>query len=71
MSCPSLPLNSDSPWDPNYPTAKNQIPSVISRDEVLTMLQQGQKPGKDFILIDLRQTDHTVCGTRLICDTKC
>ncbi|KAH8706897.1 hypothetical protein GQ44DRAFT_629466, partial [Phaeosphaeriaceae sp. PMI808] len=36
-----------------------QTPSAISRDEVLTMLRQGQKPGKDFLLIDLRQADHT------------
>ncbi|OAL42669.1 hypothetical protein IQ07DRAFT_606499 [Pyrenochaeta sp. DS3sAY3a] len=59
MSCPSLPLDPSSPWDPNYPIAKNQTPSAITRDEVLTMLRQGQKPGKDFLLIDLRQTDHT------------
>jgi arsenical-resistance protein 2 len=60
MSCQSLPLDPDSPWDPKYPTAKNETPSSISRDEVLGMLQQGQKPGKDFILVDIRQVDHTV-----------
>ncbi|KAH6865997.1 Rhodanese-like domain-containing protein [Alternaria rosae] len=59
MSCPSLSVDPDSPWDVNYPIAKNQTPSTISRDEVLTMLQQGQKPGKDFFLVDLRQVDHT------------
>lgn len=60
MSCPSLPLDPDSPWDPNYPIAKNKTPSAITREEVLRMLQQGQKPGKDFILVDLRQVDHAV-----------
>ncbi|CAN9139539.1 unnamed protein product [Alternaria alternata] len=59
MSCPSLPIDPDPPWDPKYPTTKNHTPSAISRDEVLWMLQQGQKPGKDFILVDLRQVDHT------------
>ncbi|PVH68961.1 Rhodanese-like protein [Cadophora sp. DSE1049] len=49
----------NSPWDPTYPIAKNQTPSAITRDEVLEMLRQGQKPGKDFILVDLRQADHT------------
>lgn len=71
MSCPSLPLDPDSPWDPNYPIAKNQTPSAISRDEVLTMLRQGQKPGKDFLLIDLRQADYTVRDAKLrICDEQ-
>lgn len=65
MSCSSLPLHPDSPWDPNYPIAKNQTPSTISRDQVLTMLRQGQKPGKDFLLIDLRQADHTVRDPKL------
>lgn len=65
MSCPSLAVEPDSPWDVNYPIAKNRTPSTISRDEVLTMLQQGQKPGKDFILVDLRQVDHTVSGKKL------
>ncbi|KAF1994574.1 Rhodanese-like protein [Amniculicola lignicola CBS 123094] len=58
MSCPSPTLDRDSPWDPNYPIAKNQTPSAISRDQVLNMLEQGQQPGKDFMLIDLRQTDN-------------
>jgi arsenical-resistance protein 2 len=63
MSGQSLPTDPDSPWDPKYPIAKNHTPSAISRDEILTMLQEGQKPGKDFILVDLRQTDHTVRST--------
>lgn len=66
MSCPSLPLNPDSPWDPNYPISKNQTPSAISRNEVLSMVRQGQKPGKkDFLLIDLRHADHVVCDAKL------
>ncbi|XPS81878.1 hypothetical protein M3J09_013803 [Ascochyta lentis] len=39
MSCPSLPVDPDSPWDVNYPIAKNRTPSAISRDEIVTMLQ--------------------------------
>lgn len=54
------PPDADSPWGPNYTIVKNQNPSAISREEVLTMLGQGQKPGKDFLLIDLRQADHIV-----------
>jgi arsenical-resistance protein 2 len=60
-----LPLDPDSPWDPNYPIANNQTPSAISRAEVIKMLEQGQRPGKDFILVDLRQVDHTVRETPL------
>lgn len=65
MSCPSLPHDPDSPWDPNYPIANNHTPSAISRDEVLFMLRQGQTPGKDFLLVDLRQADHTVRNATL------
>lgn len=34
------------------------------------MLRQGQKPGKDFLLIDLRQADHTVRDTMRIFDEQ-
>lgn len=50
----------DSPWDPVYPVARNRNPSSIARSEVLAMLREGKQPGKDFILVDLRQVDHKV-----------
>ncbi|KAF2665268.1 hypothetical protein BT63DRAFT_378157 [Microthyrium microscopicum] len=52
----SIPL--DSPWDPNYPIARNQNPASLTRHDILSILSSGQKPGEDFILIDLRREDH-------------
>lgn len=54
----SIPL--DSPWDPNYPIAQNQNPASLTRQDILSMLSSGQKPGEDFMLIDLRREDHIV-----------
>ena len=50
----------DSPWHAAYPTPKNRIPAIITRQEILSMLRAAGKPQKDFILVDLRRTDHEV-----------
>lgn len=59
MNNSSSASDADSPWDPKYPIAKNRTPSAISRDVVLEMLKRGKKPGKDFVMVDLRQVDYT------------
>lgn len=33
----------------------------ITREEVLRWFQEGKKPGKDFVLVDLRRVDYEVC----------
>ena len=55
---------SDSPWDPNYPIAKNQNPAALTRQDILGMLSAGQKPGVDFVLVDLRREDHIARSLR-------
>lgn len=51
---------SDIPWHAAYPPPRNGNPPSVSRDEVLQWLLQGQKPGRDFVLVDLRRNDHKV-----------
>lgn len=47
-------------WYEAYPEPRNQQPGAITREDLLAKLQQGQKPGVDFLLVDLRRTDHEV-----------
>jgi hypothetical protein len=47
-------------WHNAYPQPRNDVPNVVTRKAVLGWLQDGQKPGVDFLLIDLRRTDHEV-----------
>jgi hypothetical protein len=49
-----------TPWYAAYPEPRNNDPDSISRVDLLQRFQAGQKPGKDFLLIDLRGTDHEV-----------
>ncbi|KAL8929091.1 MAG: hypothetical protein Q9172_000634 [Xanthocarpia lactea] len=58
MSDPSS-QNTAPPWHDSYPPPKSVL-SSIHRTELLHWFQEGEKPGKDFILIDLRRTDHEV-----------
>ncbi len=64
---PLLRLASDNvmageaiPWYNAYPNPRNDKPVVVTRNEVLAWPKNGQKPGVDFLLIDLRRTDHEV-----------
>lgn len=51
----------EKPWHANFPPQKSTVDSV-SREELLQMLQDESKvPGRDFLTIDLRRTDHEVC----------
>ena len=52
--------NSELPWHAAYPPPKNENPPSIRRNEVLQLFRDGKKVGKDFILVDLRRTDHEV-----------
>ncbi|OQV03047.1 Rhodanese-like domain-containing protein isoform 1 [Cladophialophora immunda] len=45
-------------WYEAYPKPRNQSPTAVSRQELLQWLQGGKVPGVDFLLIDLRRTDH-------------
>lgn len=47
-------------WHEAYPNPRNQSPDAISRQALLERLRKGQKPGVDFLLVDLRKADHQV-----------
>jgi hypothetical protein len=47
-------------WYAAYPEPRNKDPDSISRVDLLQRFQAGQKPGVDFLLIDLRRADHEV-----------
>jgi hypothetical protein len=49
-----------APWYAAYPEPRNKDPDSISRADLLQRFQAGQKSGLDFLLIDLRRTDHEV-----------
>jgi hypothetical protein len=49
-----------TPWYAAYPEPRNKDPDSISRADLLQRFQAGQKPGVDFLLIDLRRSDHEV-----------
>ena len=47
-------------WYDAYPKPRNESPAVVAREQLLGWLQNGQKSGADFLLVDLRRTDHEV-----------
>jgi len=51
---------SSTAWYTALPEPRNTSPKHITRAELLQRLQGGQRPGVDFLLIDLRRTDHEV-----------
>lgn len=55
-----LEQKTEVPWHAAYPAPKHENPPSIRRNEVLQLFRDGKKVGKDFILIDLRRTDHEV-----------
>lgn len=52
------------PWLAAYPLPKCTDQPSIPRTEILRLFQDGYKQGKDFVLIDLRRTDHNVTSTQ-------
>ncbi|KAG9774317.1 hypothetical protein KCU88_g5504, partial [Aureobasidium melanogenum] len=45
-------------WHEAYPNPRNQSPDAITREDLLERLQKDQKPGVDFLLVDLRKVDY-------------
>lgn len=52
-------MDAPAPWHAAYPTPRNANPDGLSPSQVLDLLQ-SEGPGEDFILVDLRRTDHEV-----------
>lgn len=53
-------MTENKAWHEAYPTPRNQSPDVLERKELLEWFEKGRKPGVDFLLVDLRRTDHEV-----------
>jgi arsenical-resistance protein 2 len=50
------------PWFEAYPPPKNLQSKTVTREELRQWILDGQKPGKDFLLVDVRRDDHGVIG---------
>ncbi|KEF56314.1 uncharacterized protein A1O9_07895, partial [Exophiala aquamarina CBS 119918] len=51
-------MDQEPVWHDAYPKPRNQSPVAVTRQELLQWLQDGKTPGLDFLLVDLRRTDH-------------
>jgi hypothetical protein len=50
---------SAAPWFSAYP-APRSVAQPITRSELLRWLKEGNEAERDFVLVDLRRTDHEV-----------
>lgn len=55
-----METGSANPWYSAYPNPQNVTPERITRADLLQRMQMGQKSGVEFLLVDLRLTDHEV-----------
>jgi hypothetical protein len=56
---PAVPVDEERPWHAAYP-APTAAASIVTREMVMSWMQAGRLPGKDFVLVDLRRTDYEV-----------
>lgn len=56
------------PWHEAYPQPRNQSPAIMDRKELLSRFEKGERAGVDFLLIDLRRTDHEVTSSSPFAD---
>ena len=54
--------NAAAPWHAAYPKPRNGEPESLACQDLLKRFTEGQTPGVDFLLVDLRRTDHEVSG---------
>ena len=47
----------EQPWYAAYPEARSE-PQSISREQVLQLLKSDTSAEENFVLVDLRRTDH-------------
>lgn len=52
--------NPEPAWHEAFPKPKNIAPEIITREELLRKFEEGQRPGKDYLLVDVRRNDHEV-----------
>ncbi|KAH7230645.1 Rhodanese-like domain-containing protein [Fusarium redolens] len=59
--CSSTMTSTDAatPWHAAYPPPLNKTPAAMTRQEVLEVMKDSKNiAGKNYVLIDLRRTDH-------------
>jgi arsenical-resistance protein 2 len=53
-----------TPWHAAYPSPLCKTPAAMTRQEVLNMIKDSKNiAGKNYVLVDLRRTDHEVAPT--------
>ncbi|KAJ3455513.1 hypothetical protein MRS44_016995 [Fusarium solani] len=53
-----------TPWHAAYPPPLNKAPAAMTRQAALEMMKDSKNiAGKNYVLIDLRRTDHEVLPT--------
>lgn len=56
--------NAATPWHAAYPPPLNKTPAAMTRQAALEMMKDSKNiAGKNYVLIDLRRTDHEVLPT--------
>ena len=60
----------ESPWYAAYPAPKHTDPASIHQTELLQWFHDWQKPGLDFVIVDLRRMDYNVCSSQRPLQTR-
>lgn len=61
------PTDNSPPWHAAFPSPRTIEVDAIQRDELLARFKAGERPGKDFVLVDLRRNDHAVGRVCCVC----
>ena len=48
------------PWHAAYPKPSNPAPPAVTAEEIRRRFDDGNLPGKTYVLVDLRRNDHEV-----------
>ncbi|OAP58647.1 hypothetical protein AYL99_07737 [Fonsecaea erecta] len=58
MNTASVSQEQEKPWHAHFPAPRETAPKAITREDLLDRFRQGQRGGRDFLLVDLRRNDH-------------
>lgn len=58
------------PWHCAYPKPKS-TPGSLTKGELLQLIRERARPGRDFLLVDLRRNDHEVRGSPVSISNVC
>jgi hypothetical protein len=50
-------------WYERYPQPSVKVPPQLAKETLLQWIQEGKQPGRDFVVVDVRGSDHTVRST--------